>query len=884
MSDAPLSWDGGRLDGTLWQGIRYLSIAFDPGGAFPATVTAHLNQPVGSLTEDDVVVRGGRSLPVPPYEVSFGTRTVRIRFRGLGDHSPYTVELTDGGGTAVHPFFTAAEFRFTIDCEVGDCRESPTEARRPPAQPPAVDLLTKDFAGFVGLLADWVKVRNPQITDISGASFERVLVDLLAWAGDMHSYYQERVANEAFVETAGQRHSLRQHAVLLGSALDDGHAPATVLSFDVATTGFVPAGLQIRMRTSPDEVPVSFVVAARTRVVAERSSGDLRVAAFPGAEDAELPAGATELLLWGHGAQLTAGDRLAFVQGSFSQVVTLTAAPRRLEAPGWVLDPAQDFDPQADPQAGPPAKVTRLEWDEPLSQALRPWASPPLVLQANLVDVRYGTPRRAVVDAFSDPRRGEIAIRLTRRTSIVTRRSTGDGYLLRALRVPEWPVVHDDDDDGDGAGRPAVELVVSGETWTPVEHLHGSRSYDLHYTAEADEQGAVWLGFGDGVHGREVALDAPDTPAAPIELRYRIGDAVAGNVGLGTIVDVVRPLPGAALDALEDLGEVGVTNVVPATGGREPHTLARTREELPASLRHGPLQRAVTLEDYATVAMAVPGAGRATARTAGGLFNTVFVLVDPEGAEDLDEGLRLRVQDQVDRLRMAGREHVVAAAEYVSLEVELVLCAEPGFARHLVRDRVLAELRPGSSERPGWFHPDRLSFGDAVRLGDLLAVVQGIAGVRSVRAATFRPLGDTTAPVRDIILLGRTKVARLDADPDFPEHGKLEVRMVGLDFTSERPRTGAWRITAVQRHALGSPQTRIRAVGGVRPDGTRWRMTTEEAIKAIRRGERLYVEKPIGDPVDVTVSRTAAGREYLRTVADGDDPNNLLALPELDDE
>ncbi len=292
----------------------------------------------------------------------------------------------------------------------------------------------------------------------------------------------------------------------------------------------------------------------------------------------------------------------------------------------------------------------------------------------------------------------------------------------------------------------------------------------------------------------------------------------------------------------------------------------------------------MTLEDYATVAMEVPGAGRATARTTGGLFNTVFVLVDPEGAEDLDEGLRLRVHDAVDRLRMTGREHVVPAAEYVPLEVALVLCAQPGFAPHRVRDRVLAELRPGSAGRPGWFHPDRLSFGDAVRLGDLLAFVQGIAGVRSVRPAIFRPLGDATGPpVRDIILLGRTKVARLDADPDFPEHGKLEVRMIGLDFAPEPARTAAWRITAVQRHAEGSPQTRIRAVGGVRPDGTRWSMTVDEAIRALRRGERLYVEEPAGDPVDVTVSHTAAGREYLRTTADGDAPNNLLALPELDE-
>jgi len=882
VSEAVLNWDGARLDGTPWQGIRYLSIEFHDEGEFPAVVTAHLNRPVGSLAAEDVVVSGGRRLPVPSYEVAVAGNEAVVRFRGLGDHSPYVVELTDGGGTPLHPFFATAEFRFTIDCETGDCRESPAEAARPRAQPPAVDLLTKDFNGFVSLLADWVKVRNPRIADLSPASFERLVLDLLAWTGDMQSYHQDRVAAEAFVDTARQRFSLRQHAVLLGTRLDDGHAPTTVLAFDVTASGFVPAGLHVRMRTLPDEVPVSFVVASGTRVVAENSGSRLRVAAFAGATDAEVPAGATELLLWGHDAQLQAGDRLGFVQGSFAQVVTLAAAPQRLEEPGWVEDPSQSFDPLADP----PAEVTRLRWLEPLKRAVQPWSLQPLVLHGNIVDALYGTPRRAVVDAFADPRRDEVAVRLTRRTSIVTRRSTGDGYLLRALRVPEWPVVHDD--DGTGASVPAVEVAVSGDTWTRVEHLHASRSYDLHYTAETDEEGAVWLRFGDGVHGREVELDTPERPTAEIELRYRIGDPVAGNVGLGTLVEIVRPATGTDEQvALDALGDVAVTNALPATGGRGPHTLARTRETLPTSLRHGPLQRAVALEDYAAAAMQVPGAGRATARAGGGFFNTVLVLVDPEGDEDLDEGLQRQVHEYLDGLRMTGREHVVLPAEYVPLEVELVVCAEPGFARHLVRERVLAELRPGSTERPGWFHPDRLSFGDAVRLGDLLAVVQGIAGVRSVTATIFRPLGDTTGEeVRDIILLGRTKVARLDADADYPENGTLEVHVVGLDISGARLAAPLreWRITAIATRAEGSPQLRVRAVGGVRPDGAPWRMSVAEVVRAIRRGERFYVEEPAGDPVDVVVAHTATGRVYLRTEADGDVPNNLLALPELPDE
>ena len=76
----------------------------------------------------------------------------------------------------------------------------------------------------------------------------------------------------------------------------------------------------------------------------------------------------------------------------------------------------------------------------------------------------------------------------------------------------------------------------------------------------------------------------------------------------------------------------------------------------------------MSLEDYATAAMQVPGTARATARLVGGPFNTVMVLVDPQGSEDDPEALRGRVAAHLERLRMTGREHVVRPAEYVPLE------------------------------------------------------------------------------------------------------------------------------------------------------------------------------------------------------------------------
>ncbi|MFJ8579360.1 DUF3892 domain-containing protein [Micromonospora sp. NPDC093277] len=86
----------------------------------------------------------------------------------------------------------------------------------------------------------------------------------------------------------------------------------------------------------------------------------------------------------------------------------------------------------------------------------------------------------------------------------------------------------------------------------------------------------------------------------------------------------------------------------------------------------------------------------------------------------------------------------------------------------------------------------------------------------------------------------------------------------------------AWQVDAVDRR-----DDRIVALGGRRSDGTRWRMSSDEVIAALSRHEQFLVDQPTGHTVAVRVSRTAAGRPYLTTDADGEIPNNLLALPEL---
>jgi hypothetical protein len=78
-----------------------------------------------------------------------------------------------------------------------------------------------------------------------------------------------------------------------------------------------------------------------------------------------------------------------------------------------------------------------------------------------------------------------------------------------------------------------------------------------------------------------------------------------------------------------------------------------------------------------------------------------------------------------------------------------------------------------------------------------------------------------------------------------------------------------------------NPHERIRAIGGTNPDGTRWKLAEDEAISAIEQGRySFYVDRPSGDRVWVVIERSPYGHKYLKTQADGEQPNNLLSLPE----
>lgn len=71
---------------------------------------------------------------------------------------------------------------------------------------------------------------------------------------------------------------------------------------------------------------------------------------------------------------------------------------------------------------------------------------------------------------------------------------------------------------------------------------------------------------------------------------------------------------------------------------------------------------------------------------------------------------------------------------------------------------------------------------------------------------------------------------------------------------------------------------RIRNVGGW--NGKQWKITQQECINYIEDGTYTFYVTRGGNTVPVIVAKSQFGHKYIKTVADGEQPDNLLSLPE----
>ncbi len=86
------------------------------------------------------------------------------------------------------------------------------------------------------------------------------------------------------------------------------------------------------------------------------------------------------------------------------------------------------------------------------------------------------------------------------------------------------------------------------------------------------------------------------------------------------------------------------------------------------------------------------------------------------------------------------------------------------------------------------------------------------------------------------------------------------------------------QVTCIVKREHHNPHERIQFIGGIIATG-RWRHSELQAIVNIHKGTHEYYVTAKAKTVRVVVA-IHNGREYLKTEADGYEPNNLLSLPD----
>lgn len=804
-------------------GIDYLEVLDQDapqGSPRQQTLLIWCLQPAPALTPNNVRIEGGvrigpigveRVFPAVPVPADVPAadqalfkalpnpdHVLVVRTRRAGDFSTYTLRLTASATDPSHlssfdSQLSAVEFSFKVECPSDfDCqavRTCPPEA----LPEPLIDYLAKDYASFRRLMLDRMAIILPGWQERHPADMGVALVEVLAYAADHLSYYQDAVATEAYLGTARRRISVRRHARLLDYPMHDGCNARAWIFFEVAhesdgatiagpspgkpgtvlltQTGAVRGALSSRVLDAGLAASVDAFETLHTVVL---RSAHNEMPFYTWSDDrCCLPRGATRATLnnKGEGIDLKPGHVLLFEEKlspttglpadadpGHRHVVRLTSVTSAQDD----LDktPLVEIEWHAEDALPFPLCISTVITDQQGEKLV----SDVSVARGNIVLADHGL---TVADETLTPDAERPAARFRpelRHVGLTFGVPFADG---NARSGSATATVAQDPRDA----LPLVALQDKDGSWTTRRDLLSSDRFARDFVVETEDDGTARLRFGDGILGKR--------PATAMIASCRVGGGSAGNVGAEAVAHVVSDLKGIQ----------NVRNPLAAQGGVDPESTEQVRLYAPQAFRTE--ERALTEVDYAAITQRHTEVQKAEATLRWtGSWHTMFVTVQRSEGRRVDDIFKTDLRDFLELFRLAGYDVEIEAPIFVPLDIAFTVCVAPGYFRNDVKSRLLDTFsnRDLPDGRRGFFHPNNFTFGQPVFLSQVVAAAMGAPGVVWVDTSDIVPkpnrfqrwaraaAGETAAGRIDF---GRLEIAQLDNDPDAPENGRIDFYMEG---------------------------------------------------------------------------------------------------------
>jgi hypothetical protein len=803
-------------------GIDYIEVQAGATTSDPTKIVVVLVKPLklpaAALTVANFSLTGGVRFPTPAIDAvdahpGAGTvdrYVISIAGNQPTDFSTYHLAVVSGAGNPTPPAFldprlASVDFSFKVECPSDfDCAPECDTPPDPLPPDPPFDYRVRDYQAFRRQMLDRLSELVPGFREDDPVDFTTTLVEAAAYRADQQSYRLDWVGTEAFLLTARSRMSIARHARLVDYPIGEGSSARLFARFE-----FQPGGGLIDGMTLAASTPLLVRMDGLKNVI---PAADYRnvLSQAPTVFETVAP-----LALWqwrNHIAIHTWGDdQCRLPKGSTAVTLVDASGGAGVLAPGDLLLLAETISPQTGNQSDARADhrhIVRITRTTAVSDVLNP---------AKLVTVEWATsdalPFDLVIQALTPGAVASAASSVCAEAcanimladhgasfppAAMLGLAASDVEALRPQLSPPtpaedepWQPVLDRADLSriepvdltlqpmvpaiglatvDAADcSPALALEDDFATWTARRDLLESGRFSRDFVIETTIDGRPSVRFGDGVNGQ------PPAPGSVLVPLGRFGFGPGGNIGIGALGHVVLPLAqqGASLS---------VTNPLPGRGGSAPEPVSAIRIAAPQAFRRQ--DRAVTAADYAEVAKRHPEVADAVAVPRWtGAWQTMLVYVDRMGGTVVDATFRQALLAHMEHYRLMGFDIALRPAVAAPLDIELFVCAEPDELKSTVAMRVRDALRPsgGASGVPGFFHPDNFRFGSTLYLSRLIAAVMAVEGVQSVLPRKFQRLGRLSQNelADGLIRPGDFEVLQLDADPSFPEKGRLVIDMGG---------------------------------------------------------------------------------------------------------
>lgn len=285
---------------------------------------------------------------------------------------------------------------------------------------------------------------------------------------------------------------------------------------------------------------------------------------------------------------------------------------------------------------------------------------------------------------------------------------SSDGTSGQLFSIPQTGVI-------DGSVSVFVQTALSSEEWNYINFLADAGPVDTVFATYTDSSGITWIQFGDNINGEIPGL------GLNIWTSYTVGVGAAGNVAAGQVGVIVSNIPGVSIPLLGD----GITyNSTAMTGGSDPETNDQIRANAPAAF--ATQQRAVSTQDFAALALNVPGVLMANAVANHSTSVSLYVL--GPNYQAADTGLQNDLYAYFQGKTLAGVSMTVLAPNLIPVNVgssgsNAVIQVAPNYAMATVLQQVTQALQV-------LLTPPSTKFGMLLTLSDIMGTVMSIPGVQ----------------------------------------------------------------------------------------------------------------------------------------------------------